>query len=334
MKPYYLLLVIPLILLLAIPLQNTSAQNPGYEYYLEGDPADIVTSTTPGLLLMGGSTDVDSAMQWMIAHSGGGDFLVIRASGTDAYNPYIYSELGGVNSAGTLIIDHERAVYDPFVSETIRNAEALFIAGGNQWDYIKLWRDTPVEDAIQDVFAKGAPVGGTSAGLAILGEIAFTAQYNTIVSSQALKNPYHHKITLAGDFLALPYLQATITDSHFAERDRMGRLVTFMARMLQDGWAAEARGIGIDGMTALVVEADGLATLHGSGSVYFLQASQPPQVCAPATPLTFGDIEVQRITGAGTTFDLAGWSGLNTVVYQLSAIEGELFSDQPGGLIY
>jgi hypothetical protein len=36
---------------------------------------------------MGGGTDVDAAFQWMCQRSGGGDFLVIRATGTDAYNP-------------------------------------------------------------------------------------------------------------------------------------------------------------------------------------------------------------------------------------------------------
>jgi cyanophycinase len=312
----------------------SAAQNPGYEYYLVGNPEDVVKQTTPGLLLMGGSTDVDTAMQWMIEHSGGGDFLVIRASGTDAYNPYIYAELGGVDSAATLIIDHQRAAYDPFVIETIQQAEALFIAGGNQWDYVKLWKGTPVEDAIHAVLAKGAPVGGTSAGLAVLGEFAFSAERNTIVSSQALKNPYHPKITLETDFLSMPFLESTITDSHFADRDRMGRLVTFMARLLQDVWTEDARGIGIDGKTAIVVEAGGQAILHGAGSVYFLRATQMPQVCELDTPLTFRNIDVQRISGAGATFNLAFWSGLDATSYKLSAVEGELISNQPGGSIY
>ncbi len=32
--------------------------------------------------------------------------------------------------------------------ETIRNAEAVWIAGGDQSNYIRYWKDTPVEDAI------------------------------------------------------------------------------------------------------------------------------------------------------------------------------------------
>ncbi len=136
---------------------------------------------------------------WMIDRSGSGDFVVIRASGTDAYNPYIYAELGGVDSCETIILQKKSASYDPFVLEKIQNAEARFIAGGNQWDYVRLWQGTPLEDAIHDVVVRGAPVGGTSAGLAILGEFAFSAQYGTIISSKALKNPYHSHVTLTDE---------------------------------------------------------------------------------------------------------------------------------------
>jgi hypothetical protein len=59
----------------------------GYSYFRVGSPNDITASTTPGTVLMGGGTDVDAAFQWMCQRSDGGDFLVIRATGTDAYNP-------------------------------------------------------------------------------------------------------------------------------------------------------------------------------------------------------------------------------------------------------
>ena len=55
-----------------------------YSYFRVGNPNDISTSTTPGTVLMGGGTDVDAAFQWMCLRSGGGDFLLIRATGTDA----------------------------------------------------------------------------------------------------------------------------------------------------------------------------------------------------------------------------------------------------------
>ncbi len=315
---------------------SASASKAKYLYFCTGDPNDVVTKTSPGLLLAGGSTDVDAGMKWMIDKSGGGDFVVIRCTGTDAYDPWIYYDLGGVNSCETIIIQASDASYDPFVIAKIRSAEALFIAGGDQWDYVRLWKGTPIEDAIQYVASKSAPVGGTSAGLAVLGQFVFSAQNNTLYSEKALLNPFNYKVTVARDFLALPNMALTITDSHFAARDRMGRLVTFLARILQDGWAENARGIGVSEKTALGVEANGKVTLFGltnSSAAYFLSTPGPPQVCQAGTPLTYLDVEVYRIT-AGSSFDLGTWHGTGGTAYTASAVAGSLTSTQPGGSIY
>lgn len=312
----------------------SAAAEPGYDYFVMGNEADVETPTSPGLLLMGGSTDVDDGFRWLIDKSGGGDFLVIRASGTDAYNPYIYGELGkAVDSAATLILKKERAAYDSFVIDTILQAEALFIAGGNQWDYVRDWKNTPVEDAIHQLAARGVPIGGTSAGLAVMGEFIFSAEHETITSLQALKNPYHPSVALATDFLELPHLNGVITDSHFVPRDRMGRLVTFMARILNDGWAEEVKAIGVNERTALAVDENGAATLLGEGPVYFLKSTTNPEVCQKNTPLTFRGVQVYRI-GKNGSFNLNSWEGQNGMAYELSAIEGELISSQPDGAIY
>src|SRR4029453_13074611 len=149
--------------------------NPRYEYFVTGNPDNVVTSTSGGLLLMGGSTDVDAGFQWMIQKSGGGDFVVIRSTGTDAYDPWIHDELGGVDSAATIIIQNRAAASDPFVLDKILNAEALFIAGGDQANYVEDWKGTSVEDAIHTLAARGVPIGGTSAGLAVMGQFVFSA---------------------------------------------------------------------------------------------------------------------------------------------------------------
>ena len=39
--------------------------------------------------------------------------------------------------------------------------------------YVRYWKDSPIEDAINYVVAKPAPIGGTSAGMAILGEFSY-----------------------------------------------------------------------------------------------------------------------------------------------------------------
>ena len=42
-------------------------------------------------------------------------------------------------------------------------------------------------------------------------------------------------ITFQQRFLLVPGLANTVTDTHWSERDRMGRSITFLARILQDG---------------------------------------------------------------------------------------------------
>src|SRR5205807_6181657 len=104
---------------------------------------------------------------------------------------------------------------DPSAVEKIRNAEALFIAGGDQWNYVRLWRGSPVGAAIQSLIDKGVPVGGTSAGLAVLGEYVFTAEKDTVTTRQALADPFDEHVTGGQDLLRISALRNTITDSHF-----------------------------------------------------------------------------------------------------------------------
>jgi cyanophycinase len=309
-----------------------ASTKPSYEYYVVGASSDVTRATTAGQLLMGGGTDVDAAFQWMIGKSGGGDFVVIRASGTDAYNPYIY-DLGTVDSVETIIIKNRAAANDPIVVEKISNAEALFIAGGDQNNYVTLWKGTEVENAIHDLAARNVPIGGTSAGLAVMGEFLFSAANGTIDSSTALSNPFNKKVALDKDFLTLPYMGGIITDSHFVTRDRMGRLVTFLARIVNDGWASSAKGIGIDEMTAIAVEADGTATVFGSGAAYFLRTPGNPEVCLAKTALTFRNLSVYRVSGSAA-FNFSTWTGSGGTAYTLTAENGALTSTQAGGGIY
>ena len=326
-------LVRALVFLLALCVCSLAHADKPYKYWITGNPADVVPArpAAPAFVLMGGGPDVDDAFKWMIRKGGGGNFVVLRATGTDAYDPYIYA-MGGVTSVETIVIPSRGAASDPFVLERIRGADALFIAGGDQEDYLSFWKGTPVQAALQELAAKNIPLGGTSAGLAVLGQFIYAAN-QTVYSNDALANPYGKDVVLDRDFLALPVLARVITDSHLDSRDRMGRLVTFLARIVNDKWSSTARGIGIDVETALLVD-NGSATRVGVGSAYFLQTVGLPQVCAPKTPLTYQNIGVQRLSGAGS-FDLVNWAGYGaTANYAVSANAGVLSSMQAGGAIY
>ena len=308
-----------------------------YDYYLTGNATDAVRAVprAPSTVLLGGGPDVDDAFRWMISQSGGGDFVVLRATGADGYNAYVYG-LGTVDSIETLVVKSRSAAADPFVIDRVDRAEAVFIAGGDQADYINLWKGTPLQAAIDRAIARNVPIGGTSAGLAVLGQFDFAALNGTIDSARALGNPYDKRVTLDQGFLTGSGLSGVIADAHLDTRDRMGRLVTFLARMVNgaDGWLppSAAGGIGLDVETALVI-VNGTATRLGVGSAYFLRPTIAPTVCAPKQPLTFRNVMVERLSGAGS-FDLPMWRGNGTTLYDLSAENGVLYSSQPGGSVY
>jgi cyanophycinase-like exopeptidase len=213
-----------------------------YSYFRVGNPNDVTTATTAGTALEGGGTDVDAVYQWMCQRSGNGDFLVIRATGTDAYNPYIQQLCPNENSVATLIIPNRTAASDPFVATTIQNAEALFIAGGDQSDYINFWKGTPVEAALNNLIARNVPIGGTSAGMNVLSQFIYSALASQgVTSSQALANPFTKYIALDENFVNISTVQGVIDDPHFVTRDRMGRdLASSAASISTDGPAFRA----------------------------------------------------------------------------------------------
>ncbi len=276
--------------------------------WLVGDPADVRAASTRGLILMGGGTDVDAAFVWQRDRIDGGDVVVLRASGADGYNDYLFTDVGGVDSVETLLIDTVALASAPYVAWALDHAEAIFIAGGDQAVYLAAWRDTPVEAALDAAWARGAVLGGTSAGCAVLGEIVYAATEGSVYSDEALVDPYDLHVTLARDFLAVPPLHGVVTDTHFGARDRMGRLLAFVARAITDGWATRPVGLGVDEATALVIDADGVGTVLGAGAVYAVVPTDAPTTCAPGTALTWDDVPVhtlragdQLILPAGTT---------------------------------
>ena len=298
---------------------STSGKASGPTTWITGDAADVTTRTSPGTLLAGGSTDVDEAMRWLLKKSGGGDVVVLRASGSDGYNTYLYSTLGEtVNSVETILLNSNEWVNDEGVAQKIRNAEALFIAGGDQGKYVSYWKDSKVEEAINYLInTKKVPVGGTSAGCAILGQVYYPALKESLTTTEALGDPYHANLMLGhNDFVDAPFLANTVTDTHFAQRNRQGRLVAFLARMRRD-WNISGRGIGVSERTAVGIDANGIAQVFGSGIAYFIMPASPtnPEQCTAGKPLIWlADrkairvIEIQGTAQGTGTFNLATWA--------------------------
>jgi len=125
-------------------------------------------------------------------------------------------------------------------------------------------------------------------------------------------------------------LSNTVTDSHFDTRDRMGRLVTFLADVITMRWsnAAGARAIGVDQETALLlryvplskgslmVDPPRLVANAGSaGAAYILSASNS-SVIDTSGALKFTNINVQKLYVDPAT------SVTKTKTYQIKAENG------------
>jgi cyanophycinase len=275
-----------------------------------------------GAVLLGGHGDVEEATEFLCKHSGGGELVVLSASGADEYNSDFNAACPG-NSVTTLVITSAVGGNDPFVADKIRKAHAIFISGGDQSNYVKFWSGNAVQEEINADVARGVPIGGISAGLAVQGQFVFTAMQDTVKSPEALANPYDSHVTLVRDFLAIPALKGVITDSHFSQRERMGRSIAFLARIVQDGWAKEVHGIGIDETTAVLVDADGHARVVGENSAYFMTLDHRPEICVDGKPLTVRHVKVWKLS-AGAEFDLKSWTGPEGTAMEADVVDGKI----------
>ena len=300
--------------------------------YSIGNKQDIKTNHKPGLLLAGGGTDVDEAMQWMLTNANGGDIVVIRASGADGYNAYLFSSLGiSVNSVKSLVIDTRDKANKDSVFNMICNAEALFIAGGDQSTYLRLWSDTKVHDAIKYLLEeKRVTIGGTSAGMAILSEFSYTGERGSAISQEALMNPFDPKVTIDKSFIKTALLSGYITDTHFSQRDRFGRLVVFMARVAKD-YKISPKAIACDEYSAVCIESNGIAAVYGQNAFLVETLDTSTLTCETAKPLTWthplGALRYTKIRGnlsGTTTFNLLNWANNPNPWTHLNIVNGIL----------
>jgi cyanophycinase len=271
----------------------------------------------PLLLLAGGGGDVTAGLQTAIDRIRGGakiDVVVLRASGAEGYNPY-FMEMNGVDSVLSMVITDRDSSSRPDVVQAVREAELVYFAGGDQCNYIRWIKGTPVEKAVEDVYRRGGAVGGTSAGLAIMGESAYDACPNqSAKSSEVLLDSFHVDVSVSTGFFEWRALRGVVTDTHFQQRDRLGRTLVFMAR------SGARIGLGVSEGTLAVVDRDGRGVVHGKGPVHIVVAEAKPE---NMKPLTFRGLRIVRLE-TGAAFDLRNVRGGRTI----EVVEGRL-SENP-----
>jgi len=161
--------------------------------------------------------------------------------------------------------------------EKLRHATVVFLTGGDQVRLTSMLGGSPAFHCLQDLYARGGTIAGTSAGAA--------AMSSTMLFGR--KGDKVHQLFSLEMAPGLGLLSDVVIDSHFGERGRLGRLLGAVAQNPRN------LGLGIDEDTALIVQG---GTFHviGRGAVYVIDGSA----------ISFASLTEDQPEGIGSIYDL------------------------------
>jgi cyanophycinase-like exopeptidase len=148
--------------------------------------------------------------------------------------------------------------------------------------------------------------------MAILGEFDYGAHYSSpadedsnVSTEDVLQNPMGDFVDIDQNFVQVPYLNKAITDTHFSQRDREGRLLGFIAKtMLIEN--SIIYGIGSDEETAICFDRLGIGRVFGNGNTYVISPETMPVINKDAS-LGFATTKVFKLK-KDDVFDFNLWN--------------------------
>lgn len=146
---------------------------------------------------------------------------------------------------------------NPEYLEAIEQATGIFFTGGEQARIISCLKDTKLDAAMHKRYSEGIIIGGTSAGAAMMPDMM-------IIEGDSETNPRLEAVAMGP---GMGFLPDVVIDQHFAQRGRLGRLVT--ALLLQPA----VLGFGIDENTAILVSGDEFEVI-GESAVTVIDESE------------------------------------------------------------
>ncbi|MGZ4591926.1 MAG: cyanophycinase [Actinomycetes bacterium] len=206
----------------------------------------------------------------------------------EAYDD-VFRSLGAAETVP--VRPHTRAeADDPALGELLDDVDGIFMTGGNQLILAGVVASTRLGVAMQAAYARGAVVGGTSAGASAVSEhmVAFGDEGDTPRQGQA------------GLAAGLGLLRGVVVDQHFDQRTRYGRLLSLVAR------SPSLLGVGVDEDTAAVIRGERVLDVVGSGCVFVVDGSQAQSdahIAEHGAPLLVSGAVVHTLP-AGSRFDL------------------------------
>lgn len=149
----------------------------------------------------------------------------------------------GPRSIHLLHTRNRKLANDPTFVQSLRQATAVWISGGDQNRLMAAYGGTRVERELQRLLERGGVIGGTSAGAAVMSDLMIVGG-----TAEARTGP------------GFGLLKGTVVDQHFTERGRLGRVRGVLAKNKQHA------ALGIDERTAAIIRGQTL-TVMGEGTV-------------------------------------------------------------------
>lgn len=264
------------------------------------------------LVLIGGGEKPAEAMRKFVELAGGPSAPIVaiptasEEPDTASYYLELFRDEYGCTNIEVLDIktrdDASRSDY----ADIAANARGIFFSGGDQNRITRALLDTPVGTAIADAFARGAVIGGTSAGTACQSALMITGEGDFSVIRA-------NSVELVPGF---GFFRGVIVDQHVIARQRSNRLTSVILEH------PDLLGVGVDEDTAVWVRPDDTFLVMGAGSVLVFDASKATITQAPGEDakdlLGVHDLRVHVLL-PGEGFDL----GSRTVLDSGSAPENK-----------
>jgi cyanophycinase len=190
------------------------------------------------LVIVGGGELVRSILEKTLEVAGGTSarVLVVPHASEDLESGYRMVELW--TELGAERVDVLDLTDTPAALELIKDADLIWLKGGQQERLMAVLQAAGLVDAIRDRFADGATIGGTSAGAAVMSRLMIAGGPRT-AEDQALLRPR------LGSGLGL--WPEAVVDQHFLRRNRLPRLMS----VVNDHPGLV--GVGIDECAAVLV---------------------------------------------------------------------------------
>lgn len=252
------------------------------------------------LVIIGGAEnkqDNCDILEKIVELAGGsnGNLALLTVAATD------YKEIGeeyvrifgrlGLNKVSVVNIGDRKDAEEGKYETAIAQATCIFFTGGDQLRITSLMCGTATERILQKTFEEGVVIAGTSAGASVMSQTMIT-------SGNDDDSPKKCTLKMAP---GLGLLNGVVVDQHFAQRGRIGRLLTAVAQN------PRILGIGIDEDTAVIVNSDAVFEVIGSHAVTVLDAEKLTftnvSELKPDDILALGNV-VMHVLPAGYKYDL------------------------------